>query len=211
MTEALEVYDLDEKFLRQMDRDKFYAEIMEEFKKTGKVSKKVKSIRAILMNSDGRIYVQKRSSKKMYNAGLYDKTIGGHVVVNHTYRLTLIKEFAEELGFPVALLDDEEFEPAVKSTDLRVVGVFRQIDHLSDYLSVRKSPKGDMEQPFITSFYIGYYDGSIRFCDGEASGVELFTLEELKEDIENSPNKYTEDLKFMINHYSKELIPASQL
>ena len=61
--------------------------------------------------------------------------------------------------------------------------------------------------PHISTFYIGYYDGAIRFIDGESSGIEIFSLKELKEDIKNNPNKFTEDIKFMIKKYEKFLNP----
>jgi hypothetical protein len=53
-------------------------------------------------------------------------------------------------------------------------------------------------QPYITSIYVGYYDGAIRFKDGEASGIDVFSLEELKEELVHSPEKFTEDLKVMV-------------
>lgn len=63
----------------------------------------------------------------------------------------------------------------------------------------------------MAMFFIGYYDGSIRFSDGEASGIETHTLMELKDDIIESPQKYTEDLKFMVEQYGKYLVPVSEL
>jgi len=104
MTEVLEVYDLDGKLIGKEERGKFYAEIKEEFASKGKISKQVKSIRLLLMNSDGRVYLQKRSKLKSENPGLYDKTIGGHVSKGHTFEIAVIKECAEELGFPATVL-----------------------------------------------------------------------------------------------------------
>jgi len=90
--EDLEVYDLQGNFLGRQRRDLFYKEIREEFSKTGRITKKVKTIKLILMNSDGRIYVQKRSKTKKENPGLYDKTVGGHVRAGHSFYLTVIQE-----------------------------------------------------------------------------------------------------------------------
>ena len=36
---------------------------------------------------------------------------------------------------------------------------------------------------------------------------DVFTLKELKEEIKNNPNKFTEDLKFMVKRYEKYLKP----
>ena len=212
MVEELEIYDLKGKLLGIQERDKFYTKIKEEFKKTGKISKQVKAIRLILMNSSGRIYLQKRSKIKSENPGLYDKTVGGHVSKGDTYNMTVIRECAEELGFPASVLSSEEFLKSIKVTDLNIVGVFQKVDSMSNFESIRIDKKGNkIIQPYITDIYIGYYDGAIRFVDGESSGIEVFSLEELKEEIKQLPDKFTGDLKFMIKKYQKFLKPIDAL
>jgi len=59
----------------------------------------------------------------------------------------------------------------------------------------------------MTTIYLGYYNGSIRFKDGESSGIEVFSLKELQEDIKENPGKFTEDIKFMIKKYEKYIVP----
>ena len=210
MEELLEIYDLDGNIIKTQKRDEFYNEIKEEFKKTGKITKQVKSIRMLLLNSKGHMYIQKRSYYKLENAGLYDKTIGGHVVAGHTLGLTVVKECHEELGFPAVVLTDDEFRLAIRSTDVSVIGLFRKIDSIPNFISVRRSADGDFKQPYITTFYVGYYDGSIRFKDEESIGIEVFTLKQLKERIQEEPEKFTEDLKFMIKKYEKYLVPIEK-
>ena len=208
MTEELEIYDLNGKFLKVQERKKFYSEIKDEFAKKGKISKQVKTIRLILMNSEGRIYLQKRSKLKDENPGLYDKTVGGHVAKYNTYDMTVIRECAEELGFPASILSEKEFNKAVHVTDLSIVGIFKKVDYISNFQSVRITKKRDkFIQPFMNTFYIGYYDGAIRFVDGESSGIEVFSLKELKEDIKKNPDKFTEDIKLMIKKYENFLKP----
>jgi isopentenyldiphosphate isomerase len=97
MAENLEIYDLDSNLLGIQDRKDFYKEIKSEFAEKGKISRKVKSIRFMLMNSSGRIYLQKRSKIKEENPGLYDKTVGGHVSAGDSFDMTAIRECAEEL------------------------------------------------------------------------------------------------------------------
>lgn len=210
MTELLEIYDLDGNIIKTQKRDEFYDEIKKEFKETGKITKQVKSIRMILLNSKGHMYIQKRSYYKKENAGLYDKTIGGHVVAGHTLGLTVVKECHEELGFPAVVLTDEEFQLAIHSTDASIIGLFKKIDSIQNFISIRKSKDGDFKQPYISSFYVGYYDGSIRFRDGESIGIEVFTLEQLRERIQKEPEMFTEDLKFMIRRYEKYLVPINK-
>jgi isopentenyldiphosphate isomerase len=208
MPEKLEIYNLDSELIGIEDREKFYTEIKQEFKETNKITKKVKSIRLILMNSSGRIYLQKRSNLKKENAGRYDKTVGGHVSAGDSYDMTVIRECAEELGFPATVLQPEEFEKATKVTNLDIIGIFKKIDYLPDFLSKRISQDSSVfTQPYICSFYLGYYNGPIKFVDGESSGIEVFSIEEIKKEIEEKPDKFTEDLKFMVEKYEKFLIP----
>ncbi len=208
MNEQLEIYKLDDTFIGNQDRQEFYKEAKKEFENVGKISKKVKTIRVLLMNSVGRIYLQKRSELKDENANLYDKTVGGHVTAGSTFGLTVIKECAEELGFPATVLSELEFEQSIRSIDLKIIGVLKKVDYLSNFESTRILKNGGkFTQPYMTEIYIGYYDGAIRFADGESCGVETFSIDQLKKDIENNPSKFTEDLKFMINKYFEFLIP----
>ena len=208
MAELLEVYDLNGKLLNVQEREKFYAESKAEFAKTGKITKKIKSVRILMMNSQGRIYLQKRSKQKKENPGLYDKSVGGHVPKGFTWDMTVIKECAEELGFPAAILGAVEFEEAVKVTNLAIIGLFRKVEEISDFESLRIVQRGEsFVQPYISAMYIGYHDGSIRFIDGESSGIEVFSLAELEDEIKHNPTKFTEDIKFMVRRYGNLLKP----
>jgi len=211
MQELLEIYDLEGNLIEIKKRDDFYSEIRKEFYEKGKISKKIKTVRILLMNSDGRIYLQKRSKLKNENPGLYDKTIGGHVEKGHSYDMTAIKECAEELGFPMTILSSEEFDKAIQVTDLSIVGIFKKVDYISNFISKRVVKDGSaFILPFMTNIYVGYYNGAIRFIDGESAGIEVFSLDELKNNIASDPNKFTDDLKFMIKEYESYLIPIKK-
>ncbi|MDD5623102.1 MAG: NUDIX domain-containing protein [Candidatus Peribacteraceae bacterium] len=211
MEELLDVYDLQDRLIGVEERSKFYREIEAEFKAKRKITKKVKTIRVLLMNSQGRVYVQKRSLIKMHNAGLYDKTIGGHILHGHTVHVTLVKECAEELGIPAVMLPDDEFARAVTSTNLGIIGIFKKTELVTHYPSVRKTKEEDILQPFINTFIIGYYDGAIRFCDGESSGIEVFGLPELRDAILKNPERYTDDLRHFIEKYQQHIIPVKKI
>ncbi|TSC77631.1 MAG: NUDIX hydrolase [Parcubacteria group bacterium Gr01-1014_24] len=204
--EKLEIYSLKGKFLGVMDRKVFHEQSKREFFKFGKVFSKVKTVRLVLMNSNGMIYIQKRSLLKKDNAGLYDKTIGGHVPAGYTWDISLVKECAEELGFPIAVVPKEEFIKSVKSVDLKVIGVAREIDLFKNFNSLRIVAKKFFIQPSIAKIYLGYYDGSIQFKDGESSGIEVFSLKELLKEIKEKPEKFTEDIKFIVKNYKRYLI-----
>ncbi len=210
MPELLNVYDLEGNFLYPQERKEFYSEIKKEYAKKGKISRKVGSVRVLLLNSKGRIYLQKRSFKKAENPGLFDKSVGGHVSSGHSDDMTAVRECAEELGFPVSILTKKEFNDAISLTDLNIIGIFRKIDQLKNFESVRVTKEGsEFIQPFMSSIYIGYYDGPIKFVDGESIGIETFSIDELKEEIDSNPGKYTEDLKFMVRKYEDYLKPMA--
>ena len=206
--EILEIYNLKGKFIKNQRRDKFYDEIKKEFSKTGKITKKIKRFTCLLMNSSGRIYLQKRSKLKKENSGLYDKTVGGHVTGNDTFDMTMVRECAEELGFPASILSKKEFDKSISKTHLNIVALFRKVDFVTNFKSTRIAKNNQkFIQPYINTTYIGYYDGPIKFVDGESSGIEVFSLNELEKEIKERPEKFTEDTKFMIKKYRKHLKP----
>ena len=75
-----------------------FCEVHREFVEKGLISRRVKVIHLLLMNSQGRIYLQKRSYLKSENSNLYDKTIGGHVSAGTTPELTVVKECPESFA-----------------------------------------------------------------------------------------------------------------
>lgn len=211
MKEELDVYDLKGNFLGFEEREEFYEKSEKEFSIKGKCSRQVKSVAVLLMNSNGRIYLQKRSDLKKHNPGLYDKTVGGHVTKNNSFNMTLVKECAEELGFPTSVFNPEEFDKAIKAIDLSVMGIFRKIDQVLNFQSVRQHGEAkEYIQPYWQAAYVGYYDGSIKFVDGESSGIEVFSLDKLKQEINKNPNKFTEDIKLIISKYEKYLVPIKK-
>ncbi|MDD5056199.1 MAG: NUDIX domain-containing protein [Candidatus Peribacteraceae bacterium] len=211
MQELLDIFDLSNRLLGQQERGEFYREAKEEFRRTGKVTRKVKQIRVLMMNADGNIVLQKRSSSKAQNAGLFDKTIGGHVQHGHTIHVTLVKECAEELGIPAVMLNDDEFAQAIGCTDLKIIGLFKTVGENPNFQSIRITPDGEFIQPVITTFIIGYYDGSVRFVDGESSGIEIVEPTILIKDIDKHPERYTEDLRYYLKNYSSFLLPLNTI
>lgn len=212
MSERLEIFDEDGELIAIQERSEYEKEIEEEYATKGRISRRVRAIRLLLLTSHGRIYLQKRSKLKKANPGLLDKTVGGHVGAGHTYSMTVVKECAEELGFPSTVLDSSEFRKAVQVTDLRIIGVIELIEIVDDFISTRVRRDGStFRQPYITGMYVGYYDGPIRFVDGESCGIESFSMQELQSELAEHPNMFTEDVKFMVSKYGHRLVPIAEL
>jgi hypothetical protein len=68
---------------------------------------------------------------------MFDKTIGGHIVAEDSEHMTVLKECAEELWFPATIVSESEFLHSVKLINLNVIGLFRQIDYVQDFISER--------------------------------------------------------------------------
>ncbi len=203
--EKLEVYDLSGKLIGLEDRDKFYNKIRKEYKETGKVTKQVQTVRFFLMNADGGIYLAKRSKTKTENSLLYDKTLGGHVREAETPEFTVLRESAEELGFPATALSESEFITSISETNLKIIGVFKKIHTINKFMAKYKYRNGDVSEfPQITTIFIGVFDGPVKFKDGETSGIEIYYPDEILEEIKNNPEKYTEDVKNLVPKYIKE-------
>ncbi|MCD4705220.1 NUDIX domain-containing protein [bacterium] len=203
--EKVQIFDLSGKLLGMQDKTEFYNEIRKEYKKTGKVTRQVRTIRLFLMNADGGIYLTKRSKLKKENTLLYDKTIGGHLRDSETPGFTVLREAAEELGFPAAALDESEFVTSLSSVDLRIIGIFKEIDTLNGFIAKYKYKNGKYSKfPQITTIFIGVFDGPIKFKDGETSGVEIYYPDEIISELKKNPKRYTEDVKILVPQYINE-------
>lgn len=58
-----------------------------------------------IFHSDGRLLIQKRQNDKSRWAGLWDISVGGHVIAGETSRQAVERETLEELGLKIALHD----------------------------------------------------------------------------------------------------------
>jgi isopentenyldiphosphate isomerase len=212
MVELINYYDLDGNFAGTMDRKQFYKEQTLFYKEHNKFEYKVPTIRCFLLRSDGKIILQKRSNQKLDNPGLFDKSFGGHVIAGNSFNTTLMKESIEELGNAAYIVHANEFKNIVKTIDLNVAAVVKEVDYVENFVSVRIKKNGDkIIQPFMSAIYIGYYDGPVRFSDNESMGVEMLSLDELKNELKENPGKFTKDVELMIEAYSRFLVPFDQI
>ena len=212
MPEMLEIYDLSGNQIGIQSRESFYREIWDEYKTTGKITRQVRVVRFLLMTTEGMIYVQKRSRHKSENPGKIDKTVGGHVPAGYTDRIAAGIECGQELRIPMMLVTDKELQALRQSqADLSIQGIMQRIERVKGLLSQRVDVDGNhMLQPVIATHYVGYYDGSIRFQDGECSGVETFTLAELQNLMKDKPEEFTTDLVQMIHRLKRYLVPFDE-
>jgi isopentenyldiphosphate isomerase len=211
MKELLEYYSEEGELIGCMEKKRMHEMMKEEYKKKGKVSVRHKDVRLILMTSQGKIILQRRSKWKGSNRGLWDKTIGGHIVKDDIADLTMLKECSEELGIPSTVVSNEVFEKTCATTNLNILGVLTKLTYLDNFQSKRTYGENkSYTEPSMTQFYIGYYDGPIRFIDGESSGIQLFSPDELIDEIKETPKLFTEDLKYIIKKFRNNMVPAPE-
>jgi len=209
MKEMLDYYSKDGEHLGSMEKKRMHQLMIREYKKKGKITIRHKDVKLILMTSKGRIVLQRRSKWKGSNSGMWDKTVGGHVQSEDVPDLSMLKECSEELGIPATIVDNKDFLHAVATTDLRVLGILTKLVYLDNFQSSRTDSKGKKWiEPSMTQFYIGYYDGTIKFIDSESCGIQVFTANELTEEMKSYPKSFTDDMKYIMKKFNKHLKPA---
>jgi isopentenyldiphosphate isomerase len=197
------------KHIGSKEKKEFHDEMRKEYFEKGKTTIKHKDVRLLLLNSKGRIILQRRSKWKGDNAGLWDKTIGGHISSDEGYDLTMVKECSQELGIPATIVKEEEFDNAVRTTDLHILAILRKVMSLDNFQSKRIGPDNrEWIEPSISAFYFGYYDGTIQFVDGESCGLQVFAKEEIEEEIKNHPEHFTTDIKYMLEKFADMIKPV---
>lgn len=208
MSETVTTYKIDNPEVAiPMDRVQFYREQIELFEKGEKPTQAVGIIQVLIFDSTGELFVQKRSDNKAHNAGMLDKTIGGHIRFGDSNEYTVMVETVQELQVPsITLRTDEDFNKthALLKDYLTTVAIIKHID--SRILLLNKKIKGK-SVPILNKvhLYFGVYDGAVNTVDREAKGVLLYSLEDLERDMNNSKGLFTDDLAVFIKKYQPEI------
>ena len=152
---------------------------------------------------DGTLYFQKRSTQKLENAGLIDKPIGGHVGLGDDYDSAAIHEANDELAIPAAILPEEDMLAIIRTRKhvLDHQAILMRVGILENDVSKGRTLKGKEPWDEIgdTAVYFGLYNGSVKFKDGESTGIEVNSLEELKANLQSNPENYTSDIGTLVN------------
>lgn len=190
-----------------MARSEFYTLQIALFEEGKKPNRAVEIVQILLFTPDKDVILQKRSLKKDHNAGLIDKTIGGHVTFGNSSWFTTTAETLQELHVPSFVLPSEEDF----TKTLKLLHNFISHSALIQFIDTKTValPKlfGGELIPVANKyhFYLGIYGGAIKPVEKEASGIILHKFETLAEDMENRPETYTEDLKFFLSKYSAKI------
>lgn len=191
-----------------MDRADFYKEQVENFEKGKKPTKAVGIMDIFIFDHHGEIFIQKRSDNKAHNAGMLDKTIGGHITFGDSPDYTVMVETVQELQVPsITLRTEEDFQKTYNllGNYLNTVAVIKHID--TQVFELKKKIKGQ-EVPVLNNvhLYFGIYNGAVKTVDREAKGVLLYSLEDLEREMKEFPMIFTEDLRFLVKKYRSQIL-----
>jgi isopentenyldiphosphate isomerase len=213
MQEMLEVYSRDGKRLgKVIEKDDFHDRMREEYLKGGKVTIKHLHGRALLLTTEGKLILQKRSKWKGDNPGLWDKSIGGHSFNHEAFDFTIVRECAEELQIPSTVVKKADLAQSLKLIDSKMMAILFQLEVAGNDVSLRREKNGKLwEEPAITAYYLGYYDGPIRFKPVETSGFRVSTLEEILREMKSNPKSFTKDMSFILKKWKSLIKPVREL
>ncbi|MDP2090169.1 MAG: NUDIX hydrolase [Candidatus Gracilibacteria bacterium] len=198
--EMIDVYDLEGNFVRIQNRKEFNNEIKEDYQLTGEVKYTVRSVGALLLNSEEDFLLVQRGNT-FDSPGLIDKTIGGHVSSGESYDSTVVRELEEEIGVEgVVAKNSDEFKELLKTLDTTKIAVLLLLDNKNILVNV----EGDKQykRSFDAGIYMGVYNGEINnFPDGSAKSSVNIPSNVLLEEIEKNKEKFTNSLPTLIKDY----------
>ena len=137
----------------------------------------VRIVRAILRDEKGRILSQYRSATKKSYPNCWTDSASGHVDEGDSYDSAIKREMLEEIGF---------------ETKLNFIGKFASEDVIGEN-TIRE----------FNAIYEGVIDSNAELSlqEEEVSEVKWFEINELKEEIKNSPDNFTLGFREAIRLY----------
>lgn len=191
----------------EADRDTFYDQRIAYFREHGEPSHSIEVIFLLMFNIDGELYIQRRALSKRHNAGLFDKTVGGHRIAGNTIDYTLLYEVLRELRTPCRLVAEEGFDQTLLLLRdfINVQALARVVDHPV----VKLERVFNKERIAIASrahLMFGIYNGPTDPAGKESRGVLRYSLEELEELVSRAPQDFTHDLKWILKNYRDQIV-----
>ncbi|PYQ24536.1 MAG: hypothetical protein DMF79_01535 [Acidobacteria bacterium] len=137
----------------------------------------VGAVNVLLANAGGEVLLQRRPADKE-NAGLWDKSVGGHVAAGEEFDRTAVREAGEELfddpASPRVVLaaDEEAFQMRLAATDLGQAVFFRRASFQRNLRDVRYGPDGALRNVlYHVAVYLGRTDVPLPGFRPQASEI----------------------------------------
>ncbi|MCF8040443.1 MAG: NUDIX domain-containing protein [Desulfohalobiaceae bacterium] len=109
----LEVVDIDNRVVGLMPKEEVHEQQLMH-----------RSVLVLLYNTEKKLYIQKRSSRKLQYPGCWDLSANGHVLAFETPKEAAIRELQEELGIAVSNVNLVHNIPACTETEFEFVSLF---------------------------------------------------------------------------------------
>lgn len=114
-----------------------------------------RAVHVLVFNSQGEIFLQKRSMKKDRQPGVWDSSCSGHVDSGEDYDQTAVRELHEEIGLKLSIPPQRLFKiDACAETDAEFVWVYRCENNGPFQLQPDEIEKGDWFSPDFVSQWI---------------------------------------------------------
>ncbi len=130
----------------------------------------------LIFNDKGEMLIQKRAQSKYHSGGLWTNACCSHLIENCTMDEYIHNRLKHEMGFDCPL------------------------EYLSKFQYVAKFENGLTENE-IDHIYIGKWNGNPELNLEEAEDFCWKSLDEIKQDIENQPEKFTYWFKEIIKRF----------
>ena len=130
-----------------------------------------------IFNKNKELLLQKRNEQKYHSGGVWSNTCCSHPREGEKLEIAVHRRLTEEMGF---------------DCDMKEIGSF---------IYEVKLPNELTEHEFDHVFTGFIDDVIIKPNSDEVSGYKWISIEDLKKDIINSPDKYSEWLKIALNKF----------
>ena len=208
MSEMVTVHDIESLGLSlSMDREQFYTEQEKVFVETGKPSKMVEVVHVLLFHQDGSLLIQQRSNKKTQNQNLLDKSAGGHIQYGNTPDYTVMVETVQELQVPsITLKNETDFRKTylLLQKYLNTVAVVQYVGSFDTTLGRLFGDKRVLIANRI-HFFLGVYTGAVKNVDREAKGIIFYAFDDLRKEVAETPERFTEDIQFLLREHADDI------
>ena len=166
--EYLDLVDENDNVIGKEDRNIIYKKDLNNFR----------VINIMIINSENKIIVPKRSSNRRLFPNCYDCSVGGHVSSGETYEEAAYRELEEELGITNVKLDE--------------IGYFKPFE---------------LNTSSFSKMYKLIYDGDLNYDKDGIQEIFYMDKEEIKKLIEEDASQFKGDYpKFFKWLYTKGII-----
>ena len=137
-----------------------------------------RAVHVWVFRSDGRVYVQRRSSDKDVSPGCWDVSVGEHLQPGEDYLQAARRGLLEELGLA-------EADPVAVGGERRICN---------------ERPDLDIHDREIQRVFRVLHDGPVRPEAAEIAELRLWTLEALRGAVRQQPYAFTPGLRADLPH-----------